>query len=717
MELNLTLIAIRLTLRLPAMASFFHRMLFALLATSTYISQSSGTSLQKRDSSVIAPLSITPDQNWDGIDGKWSSFTLRVGTPQQFVRTFISWAVYQTWVVLPVGCSAAKDQSACADKRGWLFDNDTSSTFDYVGVYDLWVGRNLGDTPNSAVGFDRVGLSGVGENGPTLDNTTVACFASEMMYYVGIFGINPKPSNFTGFDDPTTSYMTQLKEQKMIPSVSFGYTAGAYYRYTGSFASLTLGGYDTSKYNANNLTFTFAPDNEQDIMVAIQSISTPSRIASSPVATELLPNKVYALIDSTSAEIWLPLDACKVFEYEFGLTYDNDTELYLVNDTLHESLLARNASVTFQLGQGPDSEDTVKITLPYAAFDQKVTPPYRNVANVSNYFPLRRGANETQYVLGRTFMQEAYLTVDYEVARFQVSQVLWDQTAQKNIVAIPPASASSDDSLWTSPNWSPVSGTGSNGGRNRLDSTGANSTSDSSSLGAGAIAGIAVGAAAVIGLIGAFVFFYLRRQKRKKVAAAAAVAAAADSSEKPTSSQGSTSSQLKSATVYPKAELAGSGPLPFGMTHHELDLKGLLPPTSNGSVHATSPMSPSGEGTFSSGNTLLSPASEADSRPVEIYEMPGDMPLVREKDGKQLSEKEALQHREKLYNGVDSTATTPTTAGGADATVGGAQGPAYHTSPRRVNADDIVNARTGQSVSGHHRAFSFEGERGTHDSR
>jgi hypothetical protein len=703
------------------MASFFQRMLFALLATSTFISQALGTSLQKRAGKVIAPLSITPDQNWDGIDGKWSSFTLRVGTPQQFVRTFVSWAVYQTWVVLPLGCVSAEDQSACADARGWLFDNETSSTFDYIGLYDLWVGRNLGPTPNAGFGFDRVGLSGVGENGPTLENTTVAAFAGQKMYYLGIFGINPKPSNFTGFNEPTASYMTQLKEQKMIPSVSFGYTAGAYYRFTGSFASLTLGGYDTSKYRANNLTFTFAPDNERDVMVAIQSISTPARLASSPVATELLPSKVYALIDATSAELWLPLDACKVFEFEFGLTYDNTTGLYLVNDTLHDSLVARNASVTFKLGQSPDTRDTIKITLPYAAFDQKVTPPYQNIANISNYFPLRRAANDSQYTLGRTFMQEAYLTVDYEVSRFQLSQVVWDQVADKNLVAIPPASASSDDSLWTSPNWSPVSGTGSTGdGRNRLTSTGASSDSDSSSLGAGAIAGIAVGAAAVTGLIGAFVFFYLRRQKRKKAASAAAVAATAASSEtKPTSSQGSTNSQVKSATVYPKAELAGSGPFPFGMTHHELDLKGLLPPgNSDGSVSATSPMTSSvGEGTFSSGNTLISPASEADSRPVEIYEMPGDMPVVREKDGKQLSEKEALQHREKLYNGVDSNVTTPTTAGGADATIGGAQDPAFHTPPRRMNAGDIVNAHTGQSVAGQHRAFSFEGERGTHDSR
>jgi hypothetical protein len=703
------------------MRSFIPHLLLSLVAIA--FSRTLETTLISRADTLPAPVFIAPDQNWDGIDGKWSTFTLRVGTPTQFVRTYLSFAVYQTWVVLPLGCSAAADKDACAEKRGWLWDNSTSSTFEPVGTYALWVGENLGIYGNGIAGFDTVGLGGQGEGGPTLKNSTIIAYAS-YSFYLGMLGINPKPSNFSGtFSDPTPSLMTLLKEQRKIPSVSFGYTAGAYYRFTGTYASLTLGGYDSNKYEANNITFIFAPDNEHDVMVAIQSITTPSRDDSNPLATELMPSKVYALIDSTVPELWLPLDACRAFEYEFGLTYDNKTDLYLVNDTQHAILVERNASVTLTVGQGPNSDATVSIVLPYAAFDLRASPPFRNIANESYYFPIRRAINESQYTLGRAFLQEAYIIVDYEVSRFQLGQVVWDQTADQNLVAIPPANASNDASLWTSPTWvqsSAERGSASN-------STVPASNPDTSSLSSGAIAGIVVGAVAVLAIAG-FIFFYRRRQKRRRAAAAAAsaAAAAANSTEsKPSSSSGSTNSQSKGITVYPKAELAGSSPFPFGMTHHDLDNKGLLAPgmphtpTGNGTMSAYSPSSPSaGEGTYSSNNTMLSPASEADSKQLHVYEMPGDMPVVREKDGKQLSEKEALQHREKVYNGVDSTVVTPTTPAHPDYATGGAQNPETPVQPRRINPADVVDARTGEAVSGRqHRAFSFEGERGTFDSQ
>lgn len=691
------------------MLSRFHRALLLSSAFLAFITPPTlGNALEARadsTSNLPAPLAINPDQNWDGIDGKWSSFTLGVGTPAQTVRTFLSFAAYQVWVVLNLGCEGAADPDECYSARGGTFDNTTSSTFEYHGIYSLWVGHNLGYTGNGITGFDTVRLGGLGENGPTIDNSIVSAFAVQN-YWFGRLGINPKPTNFTDFNDPTPSLMTTLKAQGHIPSMSFGYTAGAHYRYTGTFASLTLGGYDTSKYEANNVTFIFAPDNERDVMVAIQSISTPSNVSSSPVGTELLPSPVYALIDSTFAELWLPLEACQAFEYEFGLVYDNTTELYLINDTHHEALVKRNASISFLMGQGVDSTETVRITLPYDAFDLQAQPPFRNIDNTSYYFPLRRAANDSQYTLGRTFLQEAYITVDYEVARFQLAQVVWSQTADENLVTIPPANASQDDSLWTSPNWNrgSTSGGSNNGG-------GGASSPESSSISGGAIAGIVVGAVAVIAFIAAFVFFCRRRQKRKRAAAAAAAAA----SQKPDSSSDSMGSRGNNATVYPKAELAGSSPMPFGVTHHDLDKNGLQPPGTSSGYSPTTPSA--GEGTYSSGMTLFSPASEADSKQLEIYEMPGDMPSVGEKDGKQLSEKEALQHRERLYNGVESTAATPTSPH-HDATMAGAQDPnAPATTPRRVNAEDIVDARTGEAVTGRHRAFSFEGEMGTLDSQ
>jgi hypothetical protein len=94
-----------------------------------------------------------------------------------------------------------------------------------------------------------------------------------------------------------------------------------------------------------------------------------------------------------------------LFENAFGLIWDNGTELYLVNDSLHNALLLQNSSVAFTLGNL--SGEKVNITLPYSAFDLTASSPL--VPNTTHYFPLKRAANSSQYTLGRTFFQEAYV--------------------------------------------------------------------------------------------------------------------------------------------------------------------------------------------------------------------------------------------------------------------------------------------------------------------
>ena len=153
-----------------------------------------------------------------------------------------------------------------------------------------------------------------------------------------------------------------------------------------------------------------------------------------------LTNGILSLIDSTIPHIWLPLSACEIFEQAFGLAYDNSTDLYLVNSTIHSKLLALNPTVTFKLGNDLSSEPTVTISLPYSAFDLQAQYPIytSNSSNSSvNYFPLRRAANDTQYTLGRTFLQEAYIIADYERSNFSVAQaILTSPLPPRHIVPI-----------------------------------------------------------------------------------------------------------------------------------------------------------------------------------------------------------------------------------------------------------------------------------------
>jgi hypothetical protein len=155
---------------------------------------------------------------------------LRIGSPEQTVRVIISTASQQIWAVDPRGCNPDDNTTTnCPDARGTTFNYETSTTWKPQGLYDLWIEQNLGLQGNAEYGFDTVGLGYPGESGVTLKDQTVGALATPQFYF-GHFGINPKPTNFTNYTSQSPSFMTTLKEQSLIPSVSWGYTAGAIYR-------------------------------------------------------------------------------------------------------------------------------------------------------------------------------------------------------------------------------------------------------------------------------------------------------------------------------------------------------------------------------------------------------------------------------------------------------------------------------------------------------
>lgn len=169
----------------------------------------------------------------DGDDGPWSSFILQIGTPPQVVRTLISTASTQTWAVAPEGCIAS-DPSNCPDMRGRIYNlNDSSSWVPNLAnatteIYDLGLEANLGYAGVGQYGFDNITLGVKGMGGPSLQNQTLAAI-STTDFWMGVFGVNPRSSNFTTYNDPIPSYMQNLRSQSLIPSTSWAYTAGNQY--------------------------------------------------------------------------------------------------------------------------------------------------------------------------------------------------------------------------------------------------------------------------------------------------------------------------------------------------------------------------------------------------------------------------------------------------------------------------------------------------------
>lgn len=163
-----------------------------------------------------------------------------------------------------------------------------------------------------------------------------------------------------------------------------------------------MGGVDASRFTPNDVTFSFADDPLRSKVVVLRSVVATD---DSKSETSLLGQPILALVDSTVPHIWLPTDACQQFEHAFGLTHDTFSDFYLVNETTHDALMKRNASISFQLSNSQTTGPSVNITLPYASFDLNISAP--PLQNQSRYFPLRRASTESQYTLGRTFFQES----------------------------------------------------------------------------------------------------------------------------------------------------------------------------------------------------------------------------------------------------------------------------------------------------------------------
>lgn len=319
------------------------------------------------------------------------------------MRVLVSSSGSALWVVTPAGCTNS-DPGSCVDLRGRQFNINASTSWQDKGLFALpYIAEaSLGYSGSADFGFDNVTLGFQGAGGPTLQHQVVAGFDTKQTY-TGMLPLTSRGVNFTDFNHPEPSLLASLRSQGTIASLTWSYTAGAPWTPKKTFGDLVFGGYDANRFVRNDQTFIFGEDISRDLLVGIQSITSGS--------DSLLPNSIVTYIDSTVPHIWLPLESCKRFEAIFGLTWNPSAELYLVNDTLHKILQAKNASVQFTLGQTANSGGpTVNITLPYGAFDLTVTN-YPSVNGTSHYFPLKRAANDTQFTLGRAFLQAAYASL------------------------------------------------------------------------------------------------------------------------------------------------------------------------------------------------------------------------------------------------------------------------------------------------------------------
>lgn len=235
-------------------------------------------------------------------------------------------------------------------------------------------------------------------------------------------------------------------------------------------------------------------DINNTLSVGVMSILSETDSEVEPNTVSLTPAGGFsATIDSTTPYLILPDEVCEEFVTAFGLNFDEGSQLYLVNSTSHDENERKNANVSFKIGAGPaDSDRFTEIVLPYSAFDQQASFPLNVSEDNTQYFPIKRSDNGV-YVLGRTFLQESYIIVDYERANFTIAPVLYvDPMPSQSLVTI-------FNESYTGLPSAPDKDENSGGG-----------------LPTGAIAGIVVGIVAAFVLVAIGVFFWWRKRRNEK---------------------------------------------------------------------------------------------------------------------------------------------------------------------------------------------------------
>ena len=264
---------------------------------------------------------------------------------------------------------------------------------------------------------------------------------------------------------------------------------------------LILGGYDSASYVPNTVPFTFAADVNNVLSVGLLSISATV----DGKTTLLSDSSEQALIDSTVSELWLPETWCDAFETMFNLTFNANNQLYTLSDEAIASNNKKNPTVTIKIANTQNANrDTVSINFPWSAFNNTYIS-LSNSGYTRPYFSIRRTTGP--YTLGRTFLQEAVLTVDHERRNFSVSQVVdLGTNPQPNLVDISSISSTSS---------SGGGGNSNNGGGTNSPTPNSAASSSGGGISGGAIGGIVV---AVLVLAAAAIagFFLLRRRRRNR---------------------------------------------------------------------------------------------------------------------------------------------------------------------------------------------------------
>lgn len=164
-----------------------------------------------------------------------------MGTPPQQFHVLPNFGGQTIYVPRDEDCKRLVNLSDCGTQRGVEifssayspgFQPNASSTWKVLGDYDLALGGVYGLNGFAKWGNDSAGAGMIRSTDlPKLENVAVVAYVAPD-FWIGQLGLSPSTIDMNAGNQPH-SFLRRMKDEGHIPSLSFGYQAGAPYRKDG----------------------------------------------------------------------------------------------------------------------------------------------------------------------------------------------------------------------------------------------------------------------------------------------------------------------------------------------------------------------------------------------------------------------------------------------------------------------------------------------------
>ncbi|KAF7713197.1 Uncharacterized protein PECH_001589 [Penicillium ucsense] len=508
------------------------------------------SSLYITDVLAIRPWEMTWSPQKFGPDGPWNAVSVGVGSNDARIALYPG-ATWTSEILLSSLCENSTVSSYCYGDQGGLFDPAQSTTYDNTSIAlgpNGWSSIAYGSTnavPINADAKRALDLVDVGgQTVPTVDLITIK--QGYQVYpggkafplHLGVLSLGSPDPNQTfslgyGRDPINGTFVTSwLHDNGVIPSYSYGMHIGS--ATLNIPPSLHLGGYDKSRVigdvSSQPVKGGSCPIQLIDISLGVGNGGSPWNTSSTTgllaQGNSSMASGLMVDVDPADPYIFLPKSSCDAIAARLPVTYDAELGLYFWNtaSSLYKQITTSPSFMAFTFLKNGVNTAQFSVKVPFALLNLTLQAPL--VAQPTPYFPCM--GTDSQPVLGRAFLQAAFIGVHWADARWFLAQAPGpDASFIQNVIALSAKSASVESSgnswegTW-SKFWTPLSSASpSNTTATSIPSATTSSSTTATAHGNGLSTAVKAGIGAAAGVVGLLIiagacWFLFHRKRTEK---------------------------------------------------------------------------------------------------------------------------------------------------------------------------------------------------------